>query len=123
MTTTHLPDVLRRAASEIEQQGMSHIQAARFAKTTLADPLRTRSPVSYSYDDTTLAGRINTAMSAARMGTGELARACGVSGPCVSDWRNGKTKTIDSRTLFLAAKALGVNAEWLATGGGDRNAL
>ncbi len=47
-----------------------------------------------------------------------LARACGVKPPSVSDWINGKTKTIEAANLINAAEYLGVRAKWLATGKG-----
>jgi len=48
----------------------------------------------------------------------ELARAVGVKPPSVSDWLSGKSKTMEGENLLKAAKFLGVNANWLATGSG-----
>lgn len=56
----------------------------------------------------------------------ELARAVGVKPPSVSDWLSGKSKTMEGENLLKAAKFLGVNANWLATGNGnakDKNNL
>lgn len=41
----------------------------------------------------------------------ELARACKVSPPSVSDWESGKTRMIDGENLVRAAAALGVTPE------------
>lgn len=48
----------------------------------------------------------------------DLARAVGVKPPSVSDWLSGKSKTMEGENLLKAAKFLGVNANWLATGSG-----
>lgn len=45
-----------------------------------------------------------------------LARACGVTAASVSDWRSGKTQTIEGSNLLKAAECLGVRAKWLAEG-------
>lgn len=42
-----------------------------------------------------------------------LARACGIKASSVSDLLSGKSKSMKSSTLLLAARFLGVNAEWL----------
>lgn len=46
----------------------------------------------------------------------ELARAVGVKPPSVSDWLSGKSKKMEGENLLKAAKFLGVNASWLASG-------
>ncbi|HCQ9885968.1 TPA: helix-turn-helix transcriptional regulator [Acinetobacter baumannii] len=46
----------------------------------------------------------------------DLARAVGVKPPSVSDWLSGKSKTMEGENLLKAAKFLGVNPVWLATG-------
>ncbi len=46
----------------------------------------------------------------------DLARACGIKQPSVSDWFNGKTKRLTGSNLLEAARKLGVRPEWLATG-------
>lgn len=48
----------------------------------------------------------------------DLARAVGVKPPSVSDWLSGKSKTMEGENLLKAAKFLGVNANWLASGNG-----
>lgn len=48
----------------------------------------------------------------------ELARACGVRPPSVSDWFNGRTKRLTGTNLLSAARYLGVSETWLATGRG-----
>lgn len=49
----------------------------------------------------------------------DLARAVGVKPPSVSDWLSGKSKAMEGENLLKAAKYLGVNPLWLATGKGD----
>ena len=48
---------------------------------------------------------------AVNMSQTELARACKVSPPSVSDWESGKTRMIDGENLVKAAAALGVTPE------------
>ena len=45
-----------------------------------------------------------------------LAEACSVAAASVSDWRSGKTQTIEGSNLLKAAEFLGVRAKWLAEG-------
>ncbi len=52
------------------------------------------------------------------MTQGELAAACGISGPSVSAWESGKTTAISGEYLVAAARALKVTAEWILTGEG-----
>lgn len=52
----------------------------------------------------------------------ELARACGVRQPSVSDWLSGKTKKLEGANLLAAAECLRVNPWWLATGRGEMHA-
>lgn len=47
-----------------------------------------------------------------------LAKAAGVEPPSVSDWFNGKTLELKGRSAIGAARYLGVNVEWLASGKG-----
>lgn len=49
----------------------------------------------------------------------DLARACGVRPPSVSDWLSGKTKKLEGANLLAAAEHLRVNPWWLATGRGE----
>lgn len=48
----------------------------------------------------------------------ELAEACNVSGPSVSDWFTGVTKSLKAESLRRAALFYGVDRDWLATGKG-----
>jgi transcriptional regulator with XRE-family HTH domain len=74
-----------------------------------------------------LAERLKWAMSRADMNGAELAKACGVSAASVSGWVRGIADNIRLPYFFAAARALGVDPEWLATGKGastgadDRN--
>ncbi len=58
--------------------------------------------------------------SHARISQAALAKACGVSRNAVSMWESGETKSLDAAYLFKAAKILGVNPKWLATGNGGK---
>lgn len=72
---------------------------------------------------TTLQSRLKEAMRLAGVRQADLARACGVAQPSVSDWVTGKTKALEGQNLVRAAKRLRVNPEWLATGKGSRELL
>lgn len=48
----------------------------------------------------------------------DLARACKIKPPSVSDWLNGRTKNLEGSHLYLAAKFLKCEPLWLATGVG-----
>ncbi|WP_316150469.1 helix-turn-helix domain-containing protein [Cupriavidus sp. BIC8F] len=48
----------------------------------------------------------------------DLARACGIKQPSVSDWLNRRTKQINGANLLAAAEVLNVNPWWLASGAG-----
>lgn len=48
----------------------------------------------------------------------DLARACSIKQPSVSDWLSGRTKHLEGANLLNAARALRVRPEWLATGKG-----
>lgn len=68
---------------------------------------------------TTLAERLHEAMNGKPKRTGaELARACNVKQPSVSDWLSGKSRSMDGSNLIDAAEFLGVNAKWLIKGVG-----
>lgn len=68
---------------------------------------------------TTLSERIKLAMKGPPKVSGvQLARACVVSGASVSDWKTGKTKSIEGANLTKAAECLKVRAKWLAEGVG-----
>ncbi|MBB6579625.1 phage repressor protein C with HTH and peptisase S24 domain [Comamonas odontotermitis] len=67
----------------------------------------------------TLADRLLAAMAHANLTQAELARRCGVKPPSVSGWLSGKSKFLRGENLLSAARALGVNQQWLATGQGS----
>mgnify|MGYP003343267098 CR=1 FL=1 len=64
----------------------------------------------------TLQQRIKQRMAAKGLTNAQLAAACRVKPPTSFNWASGKTKNIKGEPLLLAAKALGVTPEWLATG-------
>lgn len=70
----------------------------------------------------TLADRVASAMAEKGCTSTELATACGIKLPSVSDWLNGKTKTLKARTAHRAAEFLNVNILWLTEGRGPRRA-
>jgi len=65
----------------------------------------------------TLALRLEKAMKGPpKIRAAALARACKIKQPSVSDWLSGRTKRLEGANLLSAARFLGVNPEWLATG-------
>ncbi|AOJ81553.1 XRE family transcriptional regulator [Burkholderia savannae] len=69
---------------------------------------------------TTLAERLEQAMKLPpEKKAADLARACRVRAPSVSDWLSGKTKKMEGANLLLAAEFLNVDPWWLATGEGQ----
>jgi len=71
---------------------------------------------------TTLKQRINERMAALGITNAQLAKMAKVKPPTSYHWASGKTQSIKGEPLLLAAKALGVTPEWLATGRGPRDA-
>lgn len=70
----------------------------------------------------TLAERLKYAMDvlpSKKIKGAELAIVVGVKPPSVSDWRSGKSKTMEGENLLRAAKYLSVDPVWLATGKGE----
>jgi len=66
---------------------------------------------------TTLKERVLAAMAGPPVVRGkDLAAYCGCSGASVSDWRSGKTKSIEGQNLVRAADFLRVRTKWLAEG-------
>jgi transcriptional regulator with XRE-family HTH domain len=63
--------------------------------------------------------RIKTAMRRVGVTQGQVAEACGVSGPAVNQWLTGKTKNIDPRYLADVAACTNASLNWLMTGKGD----
>lgn len=70
--------------------------------------------------NTTLAERISDLIEEKGCTVSELANAAGVKPPSVSDWLNGKTKTLKSATALRVARFFGVNILWLTEGTGPR---
>lgn len=68
---------------------------------------------------TTLAERLTLAIKHAKITKAELARRVGISAPSVNGWFSGKAKFLRGENLLAAAKGLGVNETWLATGKGQ----
>lgn len=62
----------------------------------------------------TIADRLKAAMKDAGISSSQLARECGVTPAAVNKWRNGGRLSADN--LAAAARALGVNPDWLRTG-------
>lgn len=69
----------------------------------------------------TLAKRIKEALKDAGITKSALARDVGVSPSAVTQWENGDTKILDGDNLLKAARVLGVSAEWLGSGKGDKS--
>lgn len=68
-----------------------------------------------------LSERLKAAMQEAGVSQAELARACGVKPPSIHGWLSGKSKFLRGENLLSAARALGVEQQWLATGIGPRH--
>lgn len=66
----------------------------------------------------TLAERLSLALANSDKKQSELAAACGVKAPSVSDWFSGESKTMKAATALRAAEFLGVNFLWLTEGRG-----
>ena len=64
----------------------------------------------------TLQDRIQERLEVTGLTNAQLAKACNVKPPTSFNWGSGKTKNIKGVPLLLAAKALGVTANWLADG-------
>ena len=71
-----------------------------------------------------LSARIRLAMEKRALPSqAALARACKVSKPSVTDWLNGKTKTLSAETARLAAGYFGCDRDWIGQGIGAPNWL
>jgi len=53
----------------------------------------------------------------------DIAKYCFISRGAVSDWVNGKTKTIAGENAFKVAKLFNVNPEWVQSGIGKKRNL
>lgn len=62
--------------------------------------------------------RIRAAMQRAGVTQGQLAEACGVTGPAVNQWLTGKTRQIDPGHLVHVASCTNTSLKWLMTGEG-----
>jgi transcriptional regulator with XRE-family HTH domain len=60
------------------------------------------------------------ALRKARVIQGQVADACGVSGPAVNQWLSGKTRSVDPRHLAAVAACTSMSVAWLTTGRGSR---
>jgi phage repressor protein C with HTH and peptisase S24 domain len=69
----------------------------------------------------TLADRIKSERKSKKLTQEMLGKAVGVGKSSVSQWESGLTKNMDGTNMIMAAKALGVNPNWLATGQGDKH--
>lgn len=67
-----------------------------------------------------LARRLQLCLDATGRSKADLARACKVRPPSVSEWFSGESKSMRSDALLRAAEFFGVNALWLATGEGPQ---
>ncbi len=69
----------------------------------------------------TLAIRLKEALDdLPKVSQADLASACGVKPPSVSDWLSGRTKNLKGMHLIKASIFLGVNPEWLQEGKGKK---
>ncbi|AWH54161.1 transcriptional regulator [Stenotrophomonas sp. ESTM1D_MKCIP4_1] len=66
----------------------------------------------------TLSERLTLALEHAKTTQAQLARDVGVTAPSVHNWFSGKAKFLRGANLLAAARTLGVNESWLATGSG-----
>lgn len=73
----------------------------------------------------TLAARLQAALSSRHppANQAQLAKACGVRSPSVSDWFSGETKALKANSAAKAAAFLQVRLEWLLYGVGPMRAM
>lgn len=67
----------------------------------------------------TLAERLTLALSESGKKKTDIWRACKISSSAVTQWFNGSVKELEAANLLCAARVLGVNPNWLATGKGE----
>jgi len=67
-----------------------------------------------------LTDRLIEAFDPARHTPGALAAAARVTGPSISQWFSGKTKSLKAEPAIRAARYLGVDELWLAAGEGPK---
>ncbi|NML24310.1 LexA family transcriptional regulator [Zoogloea dura] len=68
----------------------------------------------------TLSERMKEALDEAGVSPADLARACQVKPPSVSNWLSGETKSLKASTAIRASDFLGVNQLWLTEGRGPK---
>lgn len=69
---------------------------------------------------TELKDRINEALADSGKTKAGLARFCGVAPSSVTQWCNGRTKSLDAAPAVLASMYLGVQPLWLVSGSGPK---
>lgn len=69
---------------------------------------------------TTLSERMKEALEGSGASPADLARACQVKPPSVSNWLSGETKSLKASTAIRAAEFLGVSQLWLTEGRGPK---
>ena len=65
------------------------------------------------------AERLQTLVDVKKISQADLAKGVSASEPMVTNWLNGKTKSVRRTTLQKLAHFFGCNIEWLATGKGE----
>lgn len=83
-----------------------------------ATMVKCNSPIVQGMSDYT--ARLQLAMEEARMSVGAFAKAMGITYQAAKKAADGKTRSLTASNNERAAKLLGVNAGWLATGIGPR---
>lgn len=69
--------------------------------------------------NTTLQDRVKLALQISGKSKTDLWKGCGISSGTVTTWVKGPNQTISGVNLMKAAKILGVNPDWLASGYGE----
>lgn len=66
-----------------------------------------------------LADRLKLALAKSGKRKTDLGKTCGITSGAITQWFDGTTKELTGKNLATAAKVLGVNPTWLATGVGE----
>lgn len=66
----------------------------------------------------TLGERLREARGVYRLSQGDLARKIGITPAAISQWESGQVQSMKPRNLLAAARALGVDVNWLVYGKG-----
>jgi transcriptional regulator with XRE-family HTH domain len=69
----------------------------------------------------TLSERIDECLRDSGKTLSDFAKAAAVSSAGANGWKSGESKRIRPENLFPLARYLGVNAEWLGTGKGEKH--